>query len=274
MKDLYDKVYPNGRRWNDHIDSYDFITQRGGDGGDSAQRLGMYALGWAIKHAARPDDEVHTDLRYKLEQLELPSGEWVRHPNHAMWYGQPGTMSRDNFLPLMVLMGLLGATDTLKRVFINLFVKRLGFMWNTKHIWETDGWKIPDHVMPSGAAVFMRACNSKWFYPILVMCDLWLYLNSFVRVVKSRVFDPDDVSDDLNLIIQMLWAKYRLPTFISKWATRYYVKERGKAGKNFDQLLMGFGPQTALDWYFREETGAPPMNEYYKEFLFTELIEV
>ena len=45
------------------------------------------------------------------------------------------------------------------------------------------------------------------------------------------------------------------------------------AGKDKNNRLEGFGPQTALDWYFREGAwgNPPPINELFKPFLEKEL---
>ncbi len=247
------------------------------DFGDAAQRLGLYVI-FKLQRLSNPQaiKILRDKFRMQLKQITLPSGEPVRHWDGNDWPGLSGTMSKDNYMCLLIAMILLG----MKAEFFSWswkLIKRGGFFWNTKKIgqWSND-WKIPDFAGPETWGIIVRGFVK--FYPlmylpalpILWVLDTGLVFASLARLVMSLI-DPDDTSNDTNHIPRLWLAKKIAPTSISD-LSQYLYSFRGRAGENKSSRLKGFGPQTALTHYFRAP-GAPPL-DYYGRPLVKELFGI
>lgn len=252
-------------------DSRGYIVHKHGsveDGGDTAQREGMVRIAESILRVSILD----TDPQTQCEGLLFSGPEPVRNPDPTKWWGQPGTMSRDNTFPLIVAMGLLGLQHQVYRLMFML-IKRAGWFWNTKHIWPSpnDPVKLPDLIGPMTVAALIRAGLLWPLYPLLVAIDLWAILAVAVRITVA-VYKPGDTSDDLNLTAYLLQAKKVFPTPFSFLARKLY---RGRPAAAPDEAPLekyeGFGPVTAFKEYFRPELGAPPIDKLYELFLEKEL---
>jgi len=233
-----------------------WICHIGHDGklefGDGSQRAGMYYFlkyistkNWVVKKAFREK------FRTMITPLRLPSGEWVRHTDQTKWWGQPGTMSRDQLIPIisaMATMRLHGEMIDLER---NLD-RRFFFAWNTKGIWETKGWKVPDWLGPTVWALFERGkaeigYPGKFFRTVrLIFYDVFLVLNSIARVV-TPLFAPEHTSADKAHFIKLCLSHTISPTFLSKLSALIYFKLRPK------------GADWAFSQYFAPDT-APPLD--------------
>ena len=203
------------------MDGFGFIGHKRPDGGlefgDGSQRTFTFWIA-QIALGIRPDDHVIGTFDKQLSALRSARSEWVRHPDATEWYGQPGTMSRDNSIPLLVAMGFFAAYSDLTKMFLGKFIDdilcRGGFFWNTKKIGQTDGWKIPDFAGPVFWGAMIRAEKTWYLWPLLWVTDLFMVVSSCIRVVKSFV-DPDDVSDDLNHQVMLVQAKIVYSTIFS-----------------------------------------------------------
>jgi len=258
----------------DYFDKWHMLTHLT-DNWDALQRTSMYWLGMIYVHGLI----VHFQARPKniLKQCEVRGSglnvEWIRHPDFTELSGRLNTCSRDQMTPTVCLLGALNWQKALNRIAFTLIIKRLGFFWNTKHIGQTHGRKLPDIITPGFIAALCRAKRTRLYYPLLCCLDVALVVNSLGRILAG-ILNPkegsfiqtkilDNVGPDLNHIVLLLHAKKVMPTPLSWLARIIYYKFRRPAGQ---PRLKGFGPQTALDWYFRDKS-APPLNELYRELL-------
>lgn len=186
------------------------------------------------------------------------------------WPGQTGTMTRDNFTPLLIGVILFELRTTFEAMHTTLW-SRFGFFWDKKDIGQTKPSKkffSCDFAGPSIWGIFIRGLISFsgkfWLlWPVLWLTDLALLFSSFARVYISKK-DPDNVGNDLNHICKLFLAYEIAPTPISEWARWYYGKKRLVAGEGYlrERYLDDneSGPQSALNWYFRSSE-APPLDE-------------
>jgi len=237
------------------------------DGGDTLQRMGM-------THSAEKllDKKI---LPIKLDQtvamLQYSDGEWTRHWNKKRWFGKRGVMSRDQIRSLLWAMAHHKEKKALLKVAWSLF-KRLGFMWNTIENGEDADrtkWKVPGFSGPTVWGTIIRGVIYWPLYPIvfpvLLFLDVGILFNSIIIVTFSYI-DPDETSNDLNHIGDVIGTKVMYPTSISWIARLIYVYGRGCAGETKETRLKGSGPQTALDHYFRPPK-SPPINKMYEPVL-------
>jgi hypothetical protein len=219
-----------------NFDKHHLIVQPNGDGGDTAQRTGMYyyllwvweqmglsILGWPLP--------LPEDFERALRKLEInETGIFIRHPD--MW-NSPSDFSRDQQTPLIIAMGAYKSYDRLERMFATHTV-RFGKYQNF------------DFSSPESLGFYIRAFRLKWAYPILFIGDLFMLLNSLILCF----FHGKDLnfSDDQNHILAILQAIYSMPTPISRAARYLYVKFRpinfGVTKLNEKSPVMG-----ALAWY-------------------------
>lgn len=230
-----------------HTDKYGIIVQADGDRGDSASRCGIY---YTLRKLVEPREKT---LRYKfqncLDKLQVAKDTYVRHPDNKTPYsnGQlpqeyiadPKRFSRDQQSPLMVGLGFY---DTSRSNLNGMFIaqlKRFGKFQNK------------DISGPQEVSTYIRAYNAWYLYPVLLLTDLAMLVNSGIRVVK-RHLNPDDTSDDVVTMLLTIQAYYRLPTPVSWLSRKLYALSK---------------PLDALRSYFREETQAPPLYALYEEVL-------
>src|SRR5574343_102081 len=86
--------------------------------------------------------------------------------------------------------------------------------------------------------------------------------------------DWDDVGDCKLHIATLACVHFTGPTFLSKYASRFYFRNRPRAegsmgGRNY--TYPGSGPETALHHYFREETGNSPEIAFHWSFIIQHL---
>jgi hypothetical protein len=146
------------REW--YWDSYGLLVQRDGDGGDTAQRMGMWGIG---------NSQVHRDVFWNgIKTLEIEPGVWVRHPYQPP-YCMPEDFSRDQQTPNVIAMGLQKMYEPLTRMF-RQHVKRFGK-------YQNKDWASPEHW-----GYYVRAFRWWGAYPYLLLSDIWM----FFGVLRKR----------------------------------------------------------------------------------------
>jgi hypothetical protein len=273
------------RQMIDYFDRWGMIVQANKDGGDSCQRFGMYHLGIFFGISFVRDFNLNDEwpftgyMSYQktISLLECPDSpdNYRRHPDPTKWYSDSDRLSRDQFIPLIIGLGLYSMKNELSGLFRRHLNKRfLLFSINTKPngVPSSDPtWKIPDLTLFSVWALYIRSFNRcrnkymKYLTPLLWVFDSAILVNSIIITIRGDL-NPEETSDDLNHIITLLYALTNMPTPIAKLA-KFIYKFRPKTLPPACGYQSDFGPQTALDYYFREESGAPPMNELYRSFL-------
>ena len=226
------------------VDEFGLIVQGDGDGGDTAQRTGFYYFARSFREDYREIID-YLELRQAICLLEVRPGIWKRHFNQ--WTDEDD-FSRDQQMPLIIAMGAWGITGPIVDT-LWIHLARLGKYQNN------------DYASPEHWGMYVRALRWKPGYPIVVLGDLFMLLNSIILIVKSR--DPDNVGDDLNHCMSLVQSYYWMPTPISYLARKTYVKFRRK---NFGNILLGEknAVMGALSWYFRKSSGASPLNEIWR----------
>lgn len=248
------------------------------DGGDTAQKTGLYRFGLYFKFKKDPDKRLRE--QYKFEQeltlLECPElkGWYIRSPSYfRAWWRNPYCFSRDQHRSLVIAMGAYKQQRRLWRVLWE-HVKR-GFLYqNNREIDDFSKRKMPDVTAPDHLGEILRALymsGAKWLivlWPLLLIADLSALVGLLLSFPQWK---DTEASDDDDLIMSLLQAKYAMPTPIS-WFVRKLYKLRPLAGtfreNNPDNLS---GPASAIAWKHRVETGAPPFADLYLPILKGEL---
>jgi len=172
---------------------------------------------------------------------------------------------------------------------------------NPNGTWNGDKWRFPDPTGPQIWASYIRGflnCLGKDFISMLDNCFVWLMM---FDILKMTDFFPDHLHwmiflsplvilsildlqtlgssilitfkkanrstyvGDMNHLCDLSWAVFCYPTFTIQLARFIYLFRPlaavPKSGSLWDKK---FGPQTALDYYFRPENYGPPMNHLWK----------
>jgi hypothetical protein len=277
-----------------YFDELGLIVQRDCDGGDTAQREGMYWLGnWVRMNApaleslgktkdsrryGAPREVTYTKV---MDYLEEPgkTGRFRRHPTQTKEIGQPPfrgpmndpkTTSRDQLIPLIAAMGVHNDYVRLDRFRDGI---RQGVYFVNK-----DFMLLAEEFIKRARDVDLLLDGS---------IDQFL-LDKGVDMRRDQAKkDMDDVGDDLNLIVQLLLGAVRRGEKTSAVRARY-ARERPKnygvyltryraaypndftAGK--DSMVQriqdgiknkGWKPDCTsvvgvMRWYFRAEAGGSP----------------
>jgi hypothetical protein len=258
-----------------YFDENGLLVQKDGDGGDTAQREGWAWFGiWLRTVKLKKTSPVQLPISFEatMNLLEDPGhpGEFRRHPTQPGFRSDPNAFSRDQIVPLVAAMGVWGDQARLKR------------SWAAKrpcHFVFTCVQGTQDLVGPDLVNLYRRA----WGEAPDPNGDKALLLGMAERL-RQATENPEDVGDDLNLIVQLLMAKVRAPSADTELATTTYAKNRpvcagcylsyyreafpGKYGANEKDMkdwikkgiASGWKPDCprvlgALRWYFRAESG-------------------
>lgn len=216
-----------------NFDRYGLIVQSDGDGGDTAQRTGMFYFMY--------DDVVAFERA--LDQLEVQPGIYVRHPYQHGFRSDPSEFSRDQQRALVIAMGAYGMHDRLARL-------------AKAHALRFGKYQNRDIIGPSHVGEYIRAFSARHLYPVLLLTDSVLLVNS-VRIVLWYRSDTDH-SDDNNHVMSLAQSRYVMPTPFSWLARKVYKTFRPPNEGNF-RKGESLPAQGALAWYHRAENGGNPL---------------
>lgn len=239
-------------------DKYGLIVQANGDGGDTAQRMGM--VGFVPESTTIAQQVLHMQATW---QLQVAPGIFVRHPFQPGFCSDPTQYSRDQQDSVVLYLGHAGVNNLVLNIF-KAQLKRFGRYQNAD---------IPNLTT---VGVYARALKASWMYPILWLTDITYLFSPIFQWVSARN-NPADV-DDNNAIMRLLQATYSMPTPFSELGRRLYAlirpKNYGCAGVtdvlysesynyNETNAIMG-----ALVWYHRKESGGnPEIAEIYRPII-------
>ncbi len=224
-----------------------------GDGGDSCNRTCAAALGYIYLN-----DPVNIKFLQDLYDPERP-WLWRRSPHEGRWYADWNRMSRDQTIPLLILIGEARLTWALAYYIIGHLFRLMLFTHNSRrnfvymdeaeHLlkstpdvpWRPQ-WKLPDITGPEIWALEIRAMP--WLIrtlllPLLIVFDLETLGGSLIR----RLFRKDNC-DVINHTLVLINGLRRSPTPII-WL----------AGKITDRRFL----QPRLNRFF-EDPGEPKLN--------------
>jgi hypothetical protein len=192
-----------------------------------------------------------------------------RHPDATKWYHDTNRMSRDQWVPNIVSLGIVERSLLWKMALKHML--RLGLLTtNTREngavrdnnpsmsLWQrmkyavglynpgipTYAWKLPDITDPSIWGAIIRGLNLKILWPLLLLSDLILVGNALMMLYGS----PTDDQNTYQMLL--LQSNYILSTPVSKLALWIYKKTN---------------PISALNAYFAPANNGPAMNQVYQE---------
>lgn len=214
------------------IDKFDLIAETTGDGGDSAQREGSllvyaYCALQEGKITQAEFDEIQDRYlaNYKRLREKCMPGEIRRHVDESMWYGENLRMTRDQWTPNVVAIGIIKNNLKVKLDML-LGMALRGFLFTTSFYKNHEpksrsSFKSPDLTVLSSWSYVLRWFG--WaFFPLIALFDIDLLIGSLIW--KYRISKPDNTNTDiLNHVISLLQAKYKCPTPIS-WLARKVLK--------------------------------------------------
>jgi hypothetical protein len=269
-----------------YYDAGGLIVQQDCDGGDTAQREGMYWLAnWVrvnplgIQPYGATRSVTFTKVMDQLEQGR--TGEFRRHPTQPGW-SDPKEISRDQLIPLIAAMGVQNDFVRLDRFRDRL---RQGIYFVNK-----DFLLLYEE--------FIKRARDR---DLLFDGDVDRFLLD--RAVDTRRDEAksnmNDVGDDLNLVVQLLLAEVRRgakiravraryalerPKNYGLYLTRYRLKYPGDVSAKEGEMIrrmedginnLGWKPDCSsvlgvFKWYFRVEAGGSPgFTAMYKPILDT-----
>jgi hypothetical protein len=235
---------------NPAIDSFGLIAQlpqAGRDGGDSAQREGMFlVLSYVAQKNGLISSEEFSEIvsRYlsnyeRLQQTCMP-GEIRRHVDQTKWYGFNWRMSRDQWTPNAIALGLVAARGKQWNMVLGCFMRLFLFTTNVIPNYVVKGdadykFKVPDLTVLASWGYMFRW--SYIFWPLLLITDLDLLVNSMIW--KYRMSNSSNTNTDiLNHVNSLLQAQVRMPT---PWS--YLARKMLPVGKVNALLDSYFGSQ-------------------------------
>lgn len=165
------------------------------------------------------------------------------------YYNNPANISRDNTLPIILVLGLTKRKVALKN-FIKNMIKRGSFFQNTH---DTRGIKkfLPDLATPDHWGVIIRAylqahrssnlaLRDILAFPLLMVCDLFMILSNLLTVIHSW-YEPNHAPSELGHICRSIQADIVMPTPLSKVAKWLYVYGRRRASSVFPDKIRHIG---------------------------------
>lgn len=250
---------------NPYLDQYGLINQQtdsGPDGGDSSHRIGVYYLGMFLTYKDNKViiEKIKKNFESDLNKIKIGPGKFIRNPDLSKWYSNEKNFSRDQTFSLILSLGFFDKTDEIKENFFNL-LKNKGFYPNELNNWDNSEKKLPNYndiATVSDYGNYIRSLKIYWLYPYLLISDINLFFNSIIRSFYSY-YDKTDSSDDINFTMNILQSEEIMPTPLSKMAKIIYANF-----KSSNLPIKYSSPiQSAWDYYFRSDSGNPPLNKLY-----------
>lgn len=180
----------------DFVDQWGILDKHNRpDGGDSAHREGMF---WTLCGLMDSSHMIYwlseakrwlNDFEPIMDKLQPHPGVILRHPNPNYDASDWDRMSRDQLIPIIMACGIWSqkhlkrcAWGHLKRGF--LFTNNTRQNGATKHNHGTGNysyaWKLPDLTGPEIWALYIRAFNAWYLYPLLLLFDLETLIGSII----------------------------------------------------------------------------------------------
>jgi hypothetical protein len=239
------------------------------DGGDSANRVGL------IHFAHGLQDKKHPLFKAHFEAIEFgSSGQYVRHPNPESWTSDLDRFSRDQKVPLILALGMYRTERArlwrmfmfdLKRCFVQTNTIRNGiWKYRKDHAakaphWKEYNydWKLPDILWPHHIGCYVRSFGKSYLYPLLWVCDLFLLIDTFMRVVSSIWNVKHD--NDTQLVGMLMQAQVIMCTPWS-WLAKYLYRLR-RHPVGFESDHPGIA---CFNSHYSYDRHAPPLHRLYE----------
>jgi hypothetical protein len=218
-----------------YLDRTGLIVQSNGDGGDTAQRTGFYFSARLIRAILGIANDPLPDGMAEFTKawdLLTPGGRLVRNPNN---WNMPNDTSRDQTRPMMIAGGLSGDAW---RAALLLPQGKIIRRYPNGDVMSPENWNE-----------YCRAIGS----PPGWLGDAFAYGDAYTRCSQS-LGNPDDVGDDLNTLLTLVYFNVVQPTKTAKAALSLYLRRRPK---NYGNTVLKYQDPVAgaLHWYCRPESG-------------------
>lgn len=186
------------------LDNLDLIVTHDGDGGDTAQNEGFFAITCLGKVSN------YNDVICKLDPKM--DGNWVRHPTQ---YPDTKDFSRDQAVSNIIAMGLLGYMGALSRM-TKAQIKHFGLYQNG------------DLILPDNIGQFIRAFAWKSIYPSIWLAYPFLWFSDWFMVINTLI---------------ICFIKARKPGFVQRWLGKHvhWIFVQGEPNNRFGQPQDEYG---------------------------------
>jgi hypothetical protein len=257
------------------------IVHEDGNGGDTAQREGMYWLAkWFYANRllalnGKPPARLPEFQPWRAAKVEVPRilgllqrepGVFVRHPSDPQ-YNRPEQMSRDNLVPLIAMMGVFGQRQALSNMYDRM-ERKLGifgtlnkdnldfFRQMIRRARDQAVQETLDHFILDGAVDAGICCaldGDKVGKDLNLMIQLLLpealQGKNYVAAIRKRYVD--DRPANYGIYLTAYYGHHRPELGLAKHEQIRRIEAGINAGWNPD-CTNAFG---ALKWYFRYESG-------------------
>lgn len=229
-----------------YLDEKGLIVQRDGDAGDCLQREGFWFEACYLNRTIGPVPGL-APYGDALRSLATPQGfvrSWQARGGPPPW-NTPSDTSRDQLVSNIRACGYYGNGIELAYIFKSV-VKNFSRFPNGDIAFINDYGR------------FIRAFDLWYLWPLLLICDIPIVVNTLIRCWKSR--DYDNVGDDINHIGDLAQAFTTFPTPVSLLARKLYKWWRPSFAVVAIGVVKARGPGYlwALSWYFRPASNANP----------------
>jgi len=241
------------------------------DGGDTAQREGMFAFAAYLLHSLGKMDDAEFGFcsdRYAkiISLLNDPnhSGLIRRYPALPFWGAYSDRLSRDQATSNLPALGLLNRTALKSFCWAHLKYRGLLFLTNTRNNGALPGtpayaWKLPDITVLDFHGMYVRALRAWPLYPFLWLSDLAMPVNALIKVFSYGKVSTNN--DDLSFLMELYQAEMSMPTLWSKLAKWIY---------KFRPLPSNCGDtknpaQACMNAYFNGSNPGPRLDLVYLE---------
>jgi hypothetical protein len=218
---------------DNYLDQYEMITTIEKDGGDSAFHEGHYYS--MLELTGNLGYSALVDYSITATQLQNDEGNIRRHPDESKWYGDWDRGSRDQSIPLLISFFLTGSMRAARNFFKAHLKRALLFATNNRRNGSTAenhgkeyypgrfrdySWKPADITGPVFWSIYIRGFRNKLLYPLLLIFDLFLLVNTITFNISPR--EPNQH------LLLLFFSKRSFPTPFSYIAYKLLNKEKVK----------------------------------------------
>lgn len=199
------------------------------DGGDSCHRTNVVVTALVAVGERAAATQYYYD---NIKAFKASETEYRRHPDQSKWYSRPENFSRDQTSMLLVAAAMVGDTDTVKNIALQL-LKRKGFHQNTHPNYVVPGdegykAKTPDFIAPSEIAAIIRGTNAVILYPLLWVLDAFFFVDILLASMDdstSKRSEKKSRTDQYVMLVSHLFlSKQKMDTPIAALARKLLKK--------------------------------------------------
>lgn len=244
-----------------HLDETGNICQANGDCGDGAQRAGFLQSVLQFRKRLSIDNQeflASTPWRFEKQWVTFftDQRQLIRSPrsgDSTPRWNDPTDTSRDQTTPFIIALGLTSVSD-LRLPQIPFVTPSHPVEWlePKKKYWFVRCYQNGDLASPYDMNIYKRATG----VTPSDFGDFWGAQGLSLRI-RQATSNADDVGDDLNCFLSLVFSYLVQPTLLSTAALKRYLRERPASDGTY-KLGIKDHVAGALAWYFRPESGGNP----------------